>query len=69
MQVVERRKLMLFSGSANQPLAEEVAKLLDVELGGLERSVFANGEIGPVGGNTYVHGYTTVLGIVRPRSG
>ncbi len=30
---------------------------------------FANGEIGPVGGNTYVHGYTTVLGIVRPRSG
>ncbi len=45
MQVVERRKLMLFSGSANQPLAEEVAKLLDVELGGLERSVFANGEI------------------------
>jgi len=30
---------------------------------------FANGEIGPVGGNTYVHGYTTVLGVVRPRSG
>lgn len=30
---------------------------------------FANGEIGPVGGSTYVHGYTTSLGIVRPRSG
>lgn len=45
MQVVEKRSLMLFSGSANQPLAEEVAKLLDVELGGLQRSVFANGEI------------------------
>jgi ribose-phosphate pyrophosphokinase len=45
MQVVEKRRLMLFSGSSNQPLAEEVAKLLDVELGGLQRSVFANGEI------------------------
>jgi len=30
---------------------------------------FANGEIGPVGGSTHVHGYTTALGIVRPRSG
>lgn len=36
---------MLFSGSANPALAEEVVKLLDVELGGLHRSVFANGEI------------------------
>lgn len=45
MQVVEKRRLMLFSGSSNQPLAEEVAKLLDVELGGIQRSVFANGEI------------------------
>lgn len=45
MQVVEKRRLLLFSGSSNQPLAEEVAKLLDVELGGLQRSVFANGEI------------------------
>lgn len=31
--------------------------------------LFANGEIGPVGGATHVHGYTTSLGIVRPRSG
>jgi small ligand-binding sensory domain FIST len=30
---------------------------------------FCNGEIGPVGGSTYVHGYTTSIGVVRPRSG
>jgi ribose-phosphate pyrophosphokinase len=45
MQVVEKRRLLLFSGGSNQPLAEEVAKLLDVEMTGLQRSVFANGEI------------------------
>lgn len=45
MQMVEHRRLMLFTGSSNQTLAEEVAKLLDLELGGLHRSVFANGEI------------------------
>ncbi|MGI9585641.1 MAG: ribose-phosphate diphosphokinase [Acidimicrobiia bacterium] len=39
------KRLMVFSGSANPELAEEVAKLLDVELGGVERSSFANGEI------------------------
>ncbi|MEB3210694.1 MAG: FIST N-terminal domain-containing protein [Leptolyngbyaceae bacterium] len=26
---------------------------------------FCNGEIGPVGGNTFIHGYTSVFGIVR----
>lgn len=36
---------MLFTGSANIPLAEEVAGRLGIELGGVERSVFANGEI------------------------
>jgi ribose-phosphate pyrophosphokinase len=36
---------MVFSGSANVELAEEVAKLLNVELGGVERSTFSNGEI------------------------
>jgi ribose-phosphate pyrophosphokinase len=36
---------MVFSGSANEELAAEVAKLLDVELGGVERSTFSNGEI------------------------
>jgi ribose-phosphate pyrophosphokinase len=36
---------MVFSGSSNEELASEVAKLLDVELGGVERSTFSNGEI------------------------
>ena len=40
-----RKRLMVFTGSANTELAEEVAKLLDVELGGVERSRFADGEI------------------------
>ena len=39
------KRLMVFSGSANEELAAEVAKLLDVELGGVERSTFSNGEI------------------------
>jgi ribose-phosphate pyrophosphokinase len=39
------KRLMVFSGSANVDLAEEVAKLLNVELGGVERSTFSNGEI------------------------
>jgi len=39
------KRLMVFSGSANAELAEEVAKLLNVELGGVERSTFSNGEI------------------------
>ena len=38
------KRLMLFSGSANPELAEEVAKLLDVELGGVELERFANSE-------------------------
>ena len=36
---------MLFSGSANQPLAGDVADLLEARLGGVERGVFPNGEI------------------------
>ena len=39
-----RKRLMLFSGTANRELANEVAKLLDVELGGVEISTFANTE-------------------------
>jgi len=35
-----------------------------VPLGGF----FCNGEIGPVGGTTYLHGYTSCFGIFRPRS-
>ncbi|MDH5373195.1 MAG: ribose-phosphate diphosphokinase [Acidimicrobiia bacterium] len=45
MEVVSRKRLMLFTGSANPALAEEVGDLLGVRLGGVERSVFANGEI------------------------
>jgi ribose-phosphate pyrophosphokinase len=37
--------MMLFTGGANIPLAEEVAETLGVALGELERSRFANGEI------------------------
>ncbi len=29
---------------------------------------FCNGEIGPVGEITYVHGYTSSLGVIRPKS-
>ncbi|GIU91851.1 MAG: ribose-phosphate pyrophosphokinase [Acidimicrobiia bacterium] len=36
---------MLFSGGTNVDLAEEVADLMGVRLGALERSTFANGEI------------------------
>lgn len=44
MDIVSRNRLMLFSGRANIPLAEDVADLLGVRLGGLELSTFANGE-------------------------
>ena len=30
---------------------------------------FGNGEIGPIGNSTHLHGFTTVLGLLRPRSG
>jgi len=55
MELPSRKRLMLFSGSANEPLAEEVAKILGVHLGGVERSVFANGEI-------YIHYTESVRG-------
>jgi ribose-phosphate pyrophosphokinase len=45
MERPSRKRLMLFTGSANPGLAEEVATLLDVKLGGVERSRFADGEI------------------------
>jgi small ligand-binding sensory domain FIST len=35
----------------------------DVPLGGF----FCNGEIGPVHGTTYLHGYTSAFGLFRPR--
>jgi small ligand-binding sensory domain FIST len=37
----------------------------DVPLGGF----FCNGEIGPVQGTTFLHGYTSAFGIFRPREG
>jgi small ligand-binding sensory domain FIST len=36
----------------------------DLAVGGF----FCNGEIGPVQGRTFLHGYTSAFGIVRPRS-
>ncbi len=45
MEAKNRKRFMLFTGSANLALADEVAELLDVELGKVSRKVFANGEI------------------------
>jgi len=45
MELTGRKRLMLFSGSANEPLAEEVAGLLGIQLGSVTRSTFPNGEI------------------------
>lgn len=55
MEIGSRKRLMIFSGSANEGLAREVANILGTELGGVERSVFANGEI-------YVHYTESVRG-------
>ncbi len=55
MELASRKRLMVFSGSGNEPLAEEVANILGVQLGGVERSIFANGEI-------YVHYTESVRG-------
>jgi ribose-phosphate pyrophosphokinase len=45
MQLQGSKRFMLFTGSANPSLAGEVARLLGVELGEVQRSVFPNGEI------------------------
>ena len=45
MKIASNKRLMLFSGSANLPLARDVAEILDVPLGDVELSSFANGEI------------------------
>lgn len=37
----------------------------DVPVGGM----FCAGEVGPVQGATFLHGFTTVFGLIRPRSG
>lgn len=38
--------------------------LKNIPVGGF----FCNGEIGPVGGSTFLHGYTSVFGICRPKT-
>ena len=45
MDIVSRNRMMLFTGGANEPLAEEVAETLGIRLESLNRSTFANGEI------------------------
>jgi ribose-phosphate pyrophosphokinase len=45
LELVTKKKLMLFSGRANIPLAKEIAESLGVPLGEVELSTFANGEI------------------------
>ncbi len=41
------KNFLLFSGSSNKPLAQEVAKLLHVELGKVDLTRFADGEVRP----------------------
>ena len=45
MEVVTKKRMMIFSGSAYPELAREVADHLGMRLGELERSQFANGEL------------------------
>ena len=45
MDIVSRKRMMVFTGGSNEPLAEEVAEVLGIQLGPLERSSFASGEI------------------------
>jgi ribose-phosphate pyrophosphokinase len=45
MEVVPRKKLMLFSGRGNAALSEEIAAHLEVPLGDVVLSTFANGEL------------------------
>ena len=45
MDIVSRNRMMVFTGGANEPLADEVAEVLGTQLGKLHRSKFANGEI------------------------
>lgn len=45
MELITKKRLMLFSGRANVPLAQEIAENLGVPLGEVELSTFANGEL------------------------
>ncbi|MGF1496196.1 MAG: ribose-phosphate pyrophosphokinase [Elainellaceae cyanobacterium] len=44
-QIVDNNRLRLFSGSANVPLAQEVARYLGMDLGPMVRKRFADGEL------------------------
>ncbi|MDQ3957044.1 MAG: ribose-phosphate diphosphokinase [Actinomycetota bacterium] len=44
MQVPTQKRLMIFSGTANRPLAEEVARELGMKLGAVDINSFANSE-------------------------
>jgi small ligand-binding sensory domain FIST len=50
-------------GTADHDTALFEEKLGPAALGGF----FCNGEIGPVGGTTYLHGYTSAFALFRPR--
>jgi ribose-phosphate pyrophosphokinase len=45
MELITKKRLMLFSGRANVPLAQEIAENLGVPLGEVDLSTFANGEL------------------------
>jgi ribose-phosphate pyrophosphokinase len=45
LDIVSRKRMLLFTGGANESLAEEVAEVMGVSIGNMERSRFANGEI------------------------
>jgi ribose-phosphate pyrophosphokinase len=45
MELIPKKRLQLFSGRCNRPLAEAIAANLDVELGEDNLAEFANGEI------------------------
>jgi ribose-phosphate pyrophosphokinase len=45
MELIPKKRLQLFSGRSNRPLAEAIAANLDVELGEDNLAEFANGEI------------------------
>ena len=44
MELVTKKRLGLYAGRASQPLAEEIASLLDEKLGGVKLVEFASGE-------------------------
>jgi small ligand-binding sensory domain FIST len=53
-----------FFGSANHDIASLHREIGDVPTAGF----FANGEIGPVGGQPFLHGYTASIALFRQRS-